>query len=193
MKCLDMFPAVLIGNSIGATLGMHMAALHPDAVLGNVCMNMPAGPLACEVFAGTLFDMYRRCAETRGMLVLKQLPLYKQALENVEVAKAFDDPDLLGFFIDYMRRANDFIRIGDTYPVIGLREASVKNVQILTLIVHNFGEGDCDGIHSRSASQTLHDLLPNSHLEMDTDQAVIVKAVADFVGIFLKNSYVPDK
>ena len=87
MKCLDMCPAVLVGQSTGSIVGMHMAAIHPDAVLGQVCMNMPAGPLACEIIAGSLCDSYRRCASTRGMLVLRETPFYKQALENPEVAK----------------------------------------------------------------------------------------------------------
>jgi pimeloyl-ACP methyl ester carboxylesterase len=194
MKCLGMFPAVFVGLSTGSILHMHMAARHPDAVLGQVCMNIPSGPVACDILAGSLYGNFRRCASSRGMVSLKETPFYRQLIENnPEVAKAFDDPELLSFFVDYMRRSNDFFLQsgGKDWAVIGLHDGLVEKVNALTLVVHNFGEGDCDGLHTRSASEGLHKLLPNSHLVMGTVQTVIVKEVAEFVSIFLKNSYVP--
>ena len=55
----------------------------------------------------------------------------------------------------YMLRNEQFIKRSADWPAIAIFESELKLMQNLVLVVHNFGPGDCDGIHKESVSRKM--------------------------------------
>jgi hypothetical protein len=65
-------------------------------------------------------------------------------------------------------------------------------MQTLVLLIHNFGKGDCDGIHKESVTRAVHEYLPNCHLVVDIDARKWIPPIRDFIKSFVSASYFND-
>jgi hypothetical protein len=95
-------------------------------------------------------------------------------------------------FFSIHRRNEIFIKRSQDWPAIGIFESELKQMETLVLIIHNFGPGDCDGIHKESVSRNLKELLPNSHCVVDIDARKWIPPIREFIKSFVASSYIND-
>jgi hypothetical protein len=82
-------------------------------------------------------------------------------------------------FADFINGPNS-----DACPVVGVHRGHIVSVKAQTLIVHNFGEGDCDGMHSLKVSEEVASLMPFAKLVHDTEM-MWLQAIQTFLNEML--------
>ena len=69
----------------------------------------------------------------------------------------------------------------EAYPVLGIPKSKMEDVQHTVLVLHNFGEGECDSMHSLSVSTRVSKILRNAALVHSTDPVVWFPALTNFI------------
>ena len=181
---LKLLPCVLLGNSSGARLSLLFAHLFPDAVRGLVLINLTAGPIAAEVLSRTYYGQHVTDIHRRGMFGIFESRMYATMCAANEATAAALRATQEGVLLNYLER--NFQRLREqadpeAYPVLGIPRSKVEDVQHAALVLHNFGEGECDSMHSLAVSTRVSKLLRNAALVHSTDPVGWFPALTNFV------------
>jgi pimeloyl-ACP methyl ester carboxylesterase len=181
---VKLLPCALFGNSSGARLQLLFAALFPDAVRGLICLNISAGPRAAEVLSGTYYGQHVSHISRRGKRGILECKFYsKMAAQNPDTAKQLEAAEE-GLILDYMKRNKEYLAAqgdAEAFPALGVTRSQIESTLHSTLVLHNYGEGDCDGVHALAASERVAKLMRNAALVASTDSNVWFPALMAFV------------
>ena len=184
MTKLKLLPCAFFGNSSGARLQLLFAALFPDAVRGLLCLNLTAGARAAKVLSGTYFGQHVSSISRRGKRGILESKFYsKMAALNPDTEAQLEAAEE-GIILDYMKRNEaNLLAQGDpeAYPALGVTRSQIENILHHTLVLHNYGEGECDGIHMLGVSERVAKLMRNAALVASTDSNVWFPALMAFV------------
>jgi pimeloyl-ACP methyl ester carboxylesterase len=157
IRQLNLGPAYLSGWSSGCRLSILTAIRYPELVKGLLLGWVTGGATAAERLAYQYYGQFIEAAEVGGMQAVAateffaervaQNPGNRERLLNMDTAE----------FISVMSRWSTFFTDGAHLPVIGATEEELAAIKVPTVIV-----AGNDEVHTLSAAQNLHRLLPQS-------------------------------
>ena len=157
IRQLNLGPAYLSGWSSGCRLSILTAIRYPELVKGLLLGWVTGGATAAERLAYQYYGQFIEAAEAGGMQAVAateffaervaQNPGNRERLLNMDTAE----------FISVMSRWSTFFTDGAHLPVIGATEEELAAIKVPTVIV-----AGNDEVHTLSAAQNLHRLLPQS-------------------------------
>ena len=157
IRQLDLGPAYLSGWSAGCRLSILTAIRYPDLVKGLLLGWVTGGATAAERLAYQYYGQFIEAAEQGGMEAVAATEFFAERIAmNPGNRSRLLDMDTAEF-IAVMRRWSTFFSEGAHLPVIGATEEELASIKVPTVIV----AGD-DEVHTLTAAQNLHRLLPHS-------------------------------
>jgi pimeloyl-ACP methyl ester carboxylesterase len=158
--------AVVGGISLGAAIGLRLAALHPERTAGLI-LARPAwvderGPETLRIYR-EVAELLAKYGPEEGVRHL-EASLGLQAVESV----SRDNADSMRSFFnrDLVSTVALLSRIPTQGP--GIRRAEIECLNLPTLVIAN-GQ---DFVHSVETAQTLHNLIPGSQFRLITSKTV---------------------
>ena len=155
---LEATPAYVGGPSLGCTVSLRKAILHPEAVKGLLLWHAAISKLPAEVLYGS-FGQYIEMALRDGMKGVIESEFYSQRIEqnpsNRERLMSMDPQE----FIEVMRRRMARVAADNPNPVLGCTEEELRAIETPAVVVPG-----SDEIHPRAVGEDLHRLLSGSEL-----------------------------
>mmetsp|Transcript_32309 Transcript_32309/g.65505 ORF Transcript_32309/g.65505 Transcript_32309/m.65505 type:complete len:421 (-) Transcript_32309:44-1306(-) len=158
MAELNMFPAILWGQSSGARMSIFFASMFPDQVHGLVLINITGGSKAATNLAQAYHGRHADACRRGGMdLVMKQ------ELFSAMISKRPANEDLLRSmkpedFIKAQECWASFLRARNGDPIVGASSEDLASVKQPAFCVNNYGSKN-DGMHTPAAIRALADGL----------------------------------
>ncbi len=157
IRQLDLGPAYLSGWSSGCRLSILTAIRYPELVKGLLLGWVTGGATAAERLAYQYYGQFIEAAEAGGMEAVAATEFFAERItENSSNRQRLLSMDT-GEFISVMSRWSTFFTEGAHLPVIGATEEELGAIRVPTCIV-----AGNDEVHTLTAAQNLHRLLPQS-------------------------------
>ena len=157
IRQLDLGPAYLSGWSSGCRLSILTAIRYPELVKGLLLGWVTGGATAAERLAYQYYGQFIEAAKAGGMEVVAATEFFAERVaENSSNRQRLLSMDT-GEFISVMSRWSTFFTEGAHLPVIGATEEELGAIRVPTCIV-----AGNDEVHTLTAAQNLHRLLPQS-------------------------------
>ena len=157
IRQLNIGPAYLSGWSSGCRLSILTAIRYPELVKGLLLGWVTGGATAAERLAYQYYGQFIEAAEAGGMEAVSATEFFVERIAqnpgNREKLLRMDP----GEFISVMSRWSTFFTEGAHLPVIGATEEELGAIKVPTVIV-----AGNDEVHTLTAAQNLHRLLPQS-------------------------------
>ena len=157
IRQLNIGPAYLSGWSSGCRLSLLTAIRYPELVKGLLLGWVTGGATAAERLAYQYYGQFIEAAEAGGMEAVSATEFFAERIAqnpgNREKLLNMDP----GEFISVMSRWSTFFTEGAHLPVIGATEEELGAIKVPTVIV-----AGNDEVHTLTAAQNLHRLLPQS-------------------------------
>lgn len=157
IRQLNIGPAYLSGWSSGCRLSILTAIRYPELVKGLLLGWVTGGATAAERLAYQYYGQFIEAAEAGGMEAVSATEFFAERIAqnpgNREKLLNMDP----GEFISVMSRWSTFFTEGAHLPVIGATEEELGAIKVPTVIV-----AGNDEVHTLTAAQNLHRLLPQS-------------------------------
>ena len=157
IRQLNIGPAYLSGWSSGCRLAILTAIRYPELVKGLLLGWVTGGATAAERLAYQYYGQFIEAAEAGGMEAVSATEFFAERIAqnrgNREKLLNMDP----GEFISVMNRWSTFFTEGAHLPVIGATEEELGAIKVPTVIV-----AGNDEVHTLTAAQNLHRLLPQS-------------------------------
>ena len=157
IRQLNIGPAYLSGWSSGCRLSILTAIRYPELVKGLLLGWVTGGATAAERLAYQYYGQFIEAAEAGGMEAVSATEFFAERVAqnpgNREKLLNMDP----GEFISVMSRWSTFFTEGAHLPVIGATEEELGAIKVPTVIV-----AGNDEVHTLTAAQNLHRLLPQS-------------------------------
>ena len=157
IRQLNIGPAYLSGWSSGCRLSILTAIRYPELVKGLLLGWVTGGATAAERLAYQYYGQFIEAAEAGGMEAVSATEFFAERIAqnpgNQEKLLNMDP----GEFISVMGRWSTFFTEGAHLPVIGATEEELGAIKVPTVIV-----AGNDEVHTLTAAQNLHRLLPQS-------------------------------
>ena len=157
IRQLNIGPAYLSGWSSGCRLSILTAIRYPELVKGLLLGWVTGGATAAERLAYQYYGQFIEAAEAGGMEAVSATEFFAERIAqnpgNREKLLNMDP----GEFISVMSRWSTFFTEGAHLPVIGATEEELDAIKVPTVIV-----AGNDEVHTLTAAQNLHRLLPQS-------------------------------
>ena len=157
IRQLNIGPAYLSGWSSGCRLSILTAIRYPELVKGLLLGWVTGGATAAERLAYQYYGQFIEAAEAGGMEAVSATEFFAERIAqnpgNREKLLNMDPDE----FISVMSRWSTFFTEGAHLPVIGATEEELGAIKVPTVIV-----AGNDEVHTLTAAQNLHRLLPQS-------------------------------
>ena len=157
IRQLNIGSAYLSGWSSGCRLSILTAIRYPELVKGLLLGWVTGGATAAERLAYQYYGQFIEAAEAGGMEAVSATEFFAERIAqnpgNREKLLNMDP----GEFISVMSRWSTFFTEGAHLPVIGATEEELGAIKVPTVIV-----AGNDEVHTLTAAQNLHRLLPQS-------------------------------
>ena len=157
IRQLNIGPAYLSGWSSGCRLSILTAIRYPELVKGLLLGWVTGGATAAERLAYQYYGQFIEAAEAGGMEAVSATEFFAERIAqnpgNREKLLNMNP----GEFISVMSRWSTFFTEGAHLPVIGATEEELGAIKVPTVIV-----AGNDEVHTLTAAQNLHRLLPQS-------------------------------
>ncbi len=157
IRQLNIGPAYLSGWSSGCRLSILTAIRYPELVKGLLLGWVTGGATAAERLAYQYYGQFTEAAEAGGMEAVAATEFFAERIAqnpgNREKLLNMDPVE----FISVMSRWSTFFTEGAHLPVIGATEEELGAIKVPTVIV-----AGNDEVHTLTAAQNLHRLLPQS-------------------------------
>ena len=157
IRQLNIGPAYLSGWSSGCRLAILTAIRYPELVKGLLLGWVTGGATAAERLAYQYYGQFIEAAEAGGMEAVSATEFFAERIAqnpgNREKLLSMDPSE----FISVMSRWSTFFTEGAHLPVIGATEEELGAIKVPTVIV-----AGNDEVHTLTAAQNLHRLLPQS-------------------------------
>jgi pimeloyl-ACP methyl ester carboxylesterase len=158
---LDMTPAVIAGGSGGSRVSLLTAARHREVATGLAVWWISGGVYGLMALGTHYCGESLAAAWNGGMEAVVALPEWKEVLErNAANRERFLAQDPKEFVTTMERWMVTYCPCGDE-PVPGLPDADARTLDLPALVCRS---GASDVHHTRSTSEHLASLLPNSRL-----------------------------
>ncbi len=168
----DALPAFIGGSSAGARVSILFGLRHAEAVRGLLLFRVTGGEFAAGRLPENYYGQFIRAAEQGGMAAVCATDAYR---ERIAANPANRDKLMTmepGDFIDAMTRLRDLFEEGAHWPVMGVAEAELAEMDIPTIVI----PGN-DNTHSSESGRIAHRLIAGSELHQlpieDHDVALI--------------------
>ena len=186
---LGMAPAILLGKSNGARLCLVMAAKYPEDVAGLILLNVTSGHKAAKHLSKERYYKHLdTVASGGGMRAVAAHPHFASLFEKNPANRArllSYPPDR--FMLQMKVWGDSLSKGGDSaaFPVTALPRALLQKIKqpALCVFIAEPGGGD-DGMHTLSAMQGLHSVLPGAAsrpVVVSDDKEVYCAAIEDFM------------
>ena len=156
IRQLNIGPAYLSGWSSGCRLSILTAIRYPELVKGLLLGWVTGGATAAERLAYQYYGQFIEAAEAGGMEAVSATEFFAERIAqnpgNREKLLSMDPSE----FISVMSRWSTFFTEGAHLPVIGATEEELGAIKVPTVIV-----AGNDEVHTLTAAQNLHRLLPS--------------------------------
>ena len=157
IRQLGVGPAYLSGWSSGCRLSILTAIRYPELVKGLLLGWVTGGATAAERLAHQYYGQFIEAAEAGGMEAVASTEFFAERIaENPGNRERLLNMDT-GEFNSVMSRWSTFFTEGAHLPVIGATEEELAAIRVPTCIV-----AGNDEVHTLTAAQNLHRILPNS-------------------------------
>ncbi len=157
IRQLGLAPAYVGGWSAGCRISLLLAIRNPKLVKGLLLGWVTGGSVAAEQLAYQYYGEFIEAAERGGMAAVAETQFFTERIaENPANRERLLSMDVQGF-IKVMSRWRTFFTQASGQPVIGATEEQLASIRVPTVIVSGNDE-----MHTLSAAQNLHRLLPQS-------------------------------
>jgi pimeloyl-ACP methyl ester carboxylesterase len=157
IRQLNIGPVYLSGWSSGCRMSILTAIRYPELVKGLLLGWVTGGATAAERLAYQYYGQFIEAAEAGGMEAVAATEFFAERIAESPSNRG----RLLGMdtgeFISVMSRWSTFFTEGAHLPVIGATEEELGAIKVPTCIV-----AGNDEVHTLTAAQNLHRLLPQS-------------------------------
>lgn len=154
---LNARPCWVGGVSAGCRVSLLLAMRHPHAVKGLLVWMVTGGPIAAERLGHLYYGQFIETAEREGMEGVLRTEFFAERVQqnpsNQERLLRMDARE----FIAIMSEWRTFFTAEG--PVIGVTEQALRRIAVPAVII-----AGNDEVHSRTAAEGLHRLLPQSEL-----------------------------
>jgi pimeloyl-ACP methyl ester carboxylesterase len=155
----DALPAFVGGTSSGARVSLLFGLRHAEATRGLLLLRVTGGPFAAGRLPENYYGQFIRAAEEGGMAAVCATDQYREriAANPTSGDKLMNmDP---GDFIDAMSRLKALFEEGAHWPVMGVEEAKLAEMNIPAIVI----PGN-DNTHSSESGRVAHRLIPGAEL-----------------------------
>lgn len=157
IRQLNIGPAYLSGWSSGCRLSILTAIRYPELVKGLLLGWVTGGATAAERLAYQYYGQFIEAAEAGGMEAVSATEFFAERIAQNPGNREKLLNMAPGEFISVMSRWSTFFTEGAHLPVIGATEEELGAIKVPTVIV-----AGNDEVHTLTAAQNLHRLLPQS-------------------------------
>ena len=157
IRQFDMAPAYVGGWSAGCRISLLLAIRYPELVKGLLLGWVTGGSVAAEQLAYQYYGEFIEAADRDGMAAVAKTQFFAERIaENPANRERLLSMDVREF-IEVMSCWRTFFTEASGQPVIGATEEQLAFIRAPTAIV-----AGNDEMHTLSAAQNLHRLLPQS-------------------------------
>jgi len=152
-------PAYIGGASSGARLSILVNQRHPEIVRSLVLIRITGGDTAVKRLPLKYYQIFIDAAKAGGMKAVCATPDYQERIksrpENESILMNMDPEN----FIQVQENWLKIFTSGPSYPVMGVKEESLRSIDVPVLII----PGN-DRTHARGNATEAAKLIPNSQL-----------------------------
>ncbi len=155
----DALPAFVGGTSSGARVSLLFGLRHAEATRGLLLLRVTGGPFAAGRLPENYYGQFIRAAEEGGMAAVCATDQYRERIEANPASGDMlmnMDPNQ---FIDAMSRLKALFEEGAHWPVMGVEEAKLAEMNIPAIVI----PGN-DNTHSSESGRVAHRLIPGAEL-----------------------------